>query len=402
LSDRVAERAGPTAGNRHGVVILATSVMPIMAIISLIPVLPLLMREFAGVSFSVFLVPIALTVPALCVALFSPLAGWLSDRLGRKKLLVTALVLYAAFGIVPWFLDDLFQIVAARIALGLVEAVIMTVSTALIGDYFEGERREKWIALQVAVGSIAAIALIAVSGGLAEAFGSRGPFLLYLLALPAALTAAIVLFEPPVTAARIASTGTTFPYRTVLPLVLTTLFVGIVFYTVNVQLGPILELSGPVSPGAIGLIGALLNLAIGAGTFVFHRLKQHAGPQLLMLGLIVAALGYAGMGLTGELAALSAFAVLACAGSGIMLPTMLAWTMKSLPPETRGRGIGIWTGAFFLGQFLAPLMATALTRVTGNLATSLLAYAVLIAGAATALLVLPRLAGKPAVVLHLD
>ena len=62
---------------RHGVVILAASVMPIMAIISLVPVLPLLEREFASVPGSAFLVPMALTIPALCVALFSPLAGWL-------------------------------------------------------------------------------------------------------------------------------------------------------------------------------------------------------------------------------------------------------------------------------------------------------------------------------------
>ena len=114
-----APRTRDIAATRHGVVLLAASVMPVMAIISLVPVLPLLMREFAGVEGSEFLVPIALTIPALCVALFSPVAGWLADRIGRKILLVSALVLYAACGIVPWFLDDLFQIIAARIALGM-------------------------------------------------------------------------------------------------------------------------------------------------------------------------------------------------------------------------------------------------------------------------------------------
>ncbi len=375
IRDLAASHVAPRAGTRHAIVILAASVMPIMAITSLIPVLPLLLQEFAGVSGSAFLTPMALTVPALCVALFSPLAGWLSDRLGRKKLLVTALLLYAGFGIIPWFLADLFQILAARIALGMVEAIIMTVATTLIGDYFEGEQREKWIALQVACGSVAAIVLIAIGGGLGELFGSRGPFLLYLLALPIALAASLILFEPPIPPADSAAVRPVFPFKAVLPLVLTTLGVAIIFYTVNVQLGPILQISGPVSPGVIGLIGALCNLAIGGGTFIFHSFRHHAGQRLFVLGLIIAAFGYAGAGLSAALPALAAFAVLACLGGGIMLPNMLTWTMRSLPAAMRGRGMGLWTGAFFLGQFLAPLVAMAMTGATGSLAMTLLAYA---------------------------
>tara|TARA_R110001599_G_scaffold26390_12_gene93136 strand:- start:5483 stop:6679 length:1197 start_codon:yes stop_codon:yes gene_type:complete len=383
-------KIAPQAGTRQGIIILSASVMPIMAIISLVPVLPMLMREFASVEGSEFLVPMALTIPALCVALFSPVAGWLSDRLGRKTLLVVALLLYAAFGIIPWFLDDLFQIIGARVALGIVEAIIMTVATALIGDYFVGERREKWIALQVAVGSIAAIALIAIGGGLGELFGSRGPFLLYLVAIPIALAAAMILFEPEVQANDAALAKSGFPYRAILPLVFTTLGVGIVFYTVIVQLGPILELSGAVSPGIIGLIGAGTNLGVGLGTFAFDRLKDKAGPMLLALGLAVAAIGYIGIGLSSVLPMIGAFAILACIGSGILLPNMLTWTMRRLPAEMRGRGTGMWTGAFFLGQFLAPIVAASAMQATGGLANALTVYAGLIAIGAIAALLFAR------------
>lgn len=370
------------AGTAHGVVILAASVMPIMAIISLVPVLPLLMREFGAVEGAEFLVPMALTIPALCVAVFSPLAGWLSDRIGRKPLLVTALVLYAAFGIIPWFLTDLFQIIGARVALGIVEAIIMTVATALIGDYFEGARREKWIALQVAVGSLAAIVLIAVGGALGDVLGSRGPFLLYLLALPVALAATIILFEPPVQESAAQADGPTGALAAVLPLVVTTLGVGVVFYTMIVQLGPILERSGPVSPGTIGIIGALANLGVAVGTGIFGKLKDRAGPALLLAGLLVAAVGYVGAGLFSPLFVISAFAVLACIGSGILLPNMLAWTMRSLPPHMRGRGMGLWTGAFFLGQFLAPLVIAGVEQAAGTLGNALIAYASVTAVAA--------------------
>lgn len=390
MTDPTSANMPQIAGTRHGIMILVASVMPVMAIIALVPVLPLLMKEFSGTDGSAFLVPIALTVPALCVALFSPLAGWLSDRLGRKNLLVASLLLYAGFGIIPWFLDDLLQIIGARIALGIVEAIIMTVATVLIGDYFEGERREKWISLQVSAAAISAIVLIAASGALAEALGSRGPFLLYLLAIPAAIAVWLILFEPAVTQSRQEAEGQSFPFAAMLPLVLTTLFVGISFYTAIVQLGPILQISGDVPPIAIGLIGAVCNLAVGLGAFVFHKSGRQAGTGLLALGMVVSALGFAGASVSGSLAMIGAFIVLAYVGSGIMLPNMLTWTMTKLSPQMRGRGMGLWTGAFFLGQFLAPVAATAVTGLTGALATTLMVYAAALAVAAIVAMMVGR------------
>lgn len=380
------------AGTRHGIVVMICSVMPVMAIIALVPILPLLLEEFATTPGHQFLVPITLTVPALCVALFSPLAGWLADRMGRKALLIGALVAYAALGIIPMFLRDLGQILASRIALGLVEAVIMTVSTVLIGDYFEGARREKWISVQIGSASISAIILIAVSGALAEVLGSRGPFLLYLLAIPAALAASIILYEPKVTKPLSEAEGGRFPFAVVLPLALTTVFVGVSFYTVIVQLGPILQMSDDVPPIAIGLIGAVCNIAVTIGAVAFHKSGREAGAGLLGLGLAISAIGYAGAGLSGSLPLIAASLIFASVGSGIMLPNMLTWTMRSLPPESRGRGLGLWTGAFFLGQFLAPIVATAVTGATGGLATALIVFAGALALAAGSTLLVTRAA----------
>lgn len=80
------------ATTEHGIILILAAVMPAMAIISLVPVMPLLSQEFSSVSNSEALVPIALTIPALCVAIFSPIAGLLSDRIGRKMLLLFGLL----------------------------------------------------------------------------------------------------------------------------------------------------------------------------------------------------------------------------------------------------------------------------------------------------------------------
>lgn len=363
------------AKTRHGVILLIASVMPTMAIISLVPVLPLLLGEFAAVPGSHFLVPMALTIPALCVALFSPLAGWLSDRTGRKNLLVTALVLYALVGLIPLMLTGLYSLIVARVALGVTEAGIMTVATAMIGDYFQGKRRERWVAAQVAVVALSAIVLIAVGGLLGETFGSRGPFFLYGLALPIAVVAALILFEPRVTADASSSQAARFPYQKVMPIIAITFGVGLLFYTMIVNLGPILGLTGVSSPAKIGAVGAVANIGVALGTQIFRKFDHLSAQALLAIGLSLCATGYVGAGLATSFQVASVFVVLACVGGGMMLPNLLTWTLRVLPAEVRGGGTGLWTGTFFLAQFAAPLLATALMLGVGGLGSVLVVYA---------------------------
>lgn len=373
------------ASSRHAILLILTAIMPTMGIVALVPVLPMLLREFAAVPGSAVLVPVALTIPALCIALFSPVAGAMSDRFGRKPVLLIALLIYGVVGALPFLLKDLPAIIAARAVLGLAEAAIMTVSTAMLGDYFEGPRRERWISAQMASVSLSAILLVAIGGALGEALGSRGPFLLYVIALPIAIAVVAMLFEP-IQRARHAAPKVRLPLGTILPVLLITIAVGVLFYTIIVQVGPIVERSGVTSPALIGLAAAGTNLGVAIGSILFGRFKAHAGPRLLATGLALVAIGYAGAALVPGFGPITACAVLACVGSGILLPNMLAGVMRRLPAAARGSGTGAWTGAFFLGQFAAPLITTLLIPVTGGLSQTLLLYTGLaLAGAIAAL-----------------
>jgi hypothetical protein len=78
-------------------------------------------------------------------------------------------------------------------------------------------------------------------------------------------------------------------------------------------------------------------------------------------------------------------AVINCLGGGIMLPSLLTLAMSKLEFADRGRGIGLWTGSFFLGQFLCPLVVLALASVVGSTAKSMGVLALSGAVASTAL-----------------
>lgn len=370
----ISDAPNKLATTKHGIILVLAAIMPAMAIISLVPVLPLLLQEFAAVKGAQFLVPIAMTVPALCVAVFSPFAGWISDKFGRKPVLISSLVIYALIGVVPFFLQNLFQIIAARVVLGVAEAAIMTVSTAFIADYFTGKERQRWVSIQIASVSLSAIVLIAIGGLLGEFLGSRGPFLLYLLALPIALFSAIILFEPTQRAQQ-GSKALSLPWARILPQLLITLFVGVIFYTVIVKLGEILALTTEVSPAVIGGIGAAANIGVALGSIGFRRFKGASAPKLISLGLGLATVGYLLASLSVSLMVTSAATVVACLGFGLLLPTMLTWMLKELPENVRGRGTGLWTGAFFLGQFSAPITIAAMEANLGGLENVLMLMA---------------------------
>ncbi len=370
----------PQAGTTQGALIIMAAVMPVMAIISLVPVIPLLAREFAHVQGSAFLVPAAMTVPALCLALFSPAAGWLADRVGRKSFLVIALVLYAATGVLPYFLKDLYLIIASRFALGITEAAIMTAATTLIGDYFEDEQRERWLGIQVAAISISGIFLVAIGGILGDVLGSRGPFLMYLIAIPLALACQVLLFEPTSHAQHASAAGQRPPVKQMLPTLVGGFALGIVFYVSIVKFGDILALNTEVTPGFIGGMSAIAQLAIASGTLVFGLLKSRlAISNMLMTGFLLVTVGYVLIGLVAGVPLTMFGVVCVSLGCGLLIPTFLAWVMNMLSLAIRGRGVGLWQGTFFLAQFLAPMTAVALGNAIGDLGTALFAYAALAA-----------------------
>ena len=135
------------AGLPQSLLLLLGSCLPVLGAVLLAPVLPRMQEHFASTPGATVLVPIALTLPALVIALVAPFAGLLADKVGRKPLLLVAMLLYSVCGLLPLWLDSLHAIVASRAGIGLAEAAIMTGCTTLMGDYYSGARRERLFAM---------------------------------------------------------------------------------------------------------------------------------------------------------------------------------------------------------------------------------------------------------------
>ncbi|MGO4146473.1 MFS transporter [Paenarthrobacter sp. YAF11_1] len=362
------------AGRAQAALLVAGSCMPVLGAVLLAPVLPTLNQVFADTTGVAILVPLVLTLPALFVALFSPLAGYVADRMGRKQLLIYAMLAYALFGTAPLWLDTLESIAISRIGAGIAEAAIMTCCTTLITDYYAGQQRNKYLGLQTMVSALAATAFFALGGALGS-ISWRTPFWLYAVSAVLVVPMIFKLWEPAKSLAQDPATGLAakqpVPWRQIGAPAAVTLFGGIVFYALIVHLPYVITGLGVQDAALIGGAAAIASLATAAGAISFRFLAKLGTRKLLAGAFGLAAVGLCVVSVAGSVPVAVLGAVIASAGTGILLPTLLTWAVNGLDFSQRGRGTGIWTGTLFIGQFLTPIVLGATAAALGNLGLAL-------------------------------
>lgn len=176
MTDSVTERESPEA--RHMLVVNSFAWALNLADRALIgPLLPLMIIYFH--------IPLALAgfmVSAFFIGYLSTaFSGWLSDKWGRKRVMVTSV---AGFGIltgftalspVAWF------VVAWRILVGLFEGAQYPTGSAWITESFPRERRAKAIGLWEMAANLGLVLGIVIASTIGGAYGWRAPWLVLVI-----------------------------------------------------------------------------------------------------------------------------------------------------------------------------------------------------------------------------
>lgn len=352
-------------------VLLAIGSLAALVAAVLGPSLPVMQAHFADVPNADVLVPLVMSAPSLSMALLAVVAGELADRWGRKPLLTVSAIGYAIFGTMPLYLDSLHQILASRFVLGAFEAALMTVSTALIADYYSGLQRDRYMTLQTAATSIAAVVMSLIGGMLASS-GWRTPYTTFgvsLLLVPAIL---LLIWEPmtraTMSAAELETDGRLFrpgqlAWRCVLGLV-----AGLAFLVLGAHLGFLLESIGIESTQQVGLAYAITSLGMIIGTFLFGWAMAPRLSISATLGIsgTLAGVSLAAMPFTHDFASMTTAGLAYGIAMGILFPTLVAWNMRELPVSKRGLGAGAFGSCLYLGMFLSPTVAIGLEKIFGG------------------------------------
>jgi len=181
------------AGLRTLLGIYSITLVAVMGVSSLGPALPA-MRDALGLSApQVALVVSAFTVPSVVLSLF---VGALSDRIGRKRVLVPALLLFGAASAGCALTDDFTWLVAFRLLQGIGASAFAILNLSLIGDLFSGEARVRALGFNSSVLAIG-MGVFPLLGGLLASISWQTPFWLGISALPVAAWVFFRLRVPP-------------------------------------------------------------------------------------------------------------------------------------------------------------------------------------------------------------
>lgn len=344
--------------------LLGVSTMTIMASATITPALPGMEAHFAAEPHARLLVRLVLTLPGLAIMLAAPLLARLSGRTGRVPVLVACLLLYIVGGGSGLVLDSLPALLAGRALLGVGIAGIMTTSTALLADHHAPGEHGRVLGLQgAAMGFGGVVALLL--GGVLAAVSWRGPFAVYLLAVPVLVL--VLRYVPEAVPSPPDPSAAETPWTPRVLGLYALMFLGVVvFYTVPTQAPFWLAEVGDAGPAVTGALIAAVNLVMTLVGLNFRRLRARWDFPVLVTAMFAAfAVGLVVLGAAGALGVAALGMVVVGLGIGLQNPAINGWVVASVVPTARTKALGMLTSALFLGQFASPLLAQPVVDAAG-------------------------------------
>lgn len=377
LNGAIVRPARSPGTDRPGFIVRAVLLCsaPLMALMftAVAPVLPGLMQAVGRSRDPALLAQLIMTMPSIGVIVGGAPAGWLAERFGPRTVLTAALLLYAFAGASGCVIVDADTFLMVRLLLGVAASAVATATLAIVGDLFDVDGRSRMLSYQGASGSAAGFVTLLLSGTLAEHFGWRAPFALYVVAIALFFAAVLAL---PSRAARVnpvedsspdhgARTAPTslWPMWPVYVLVCV-VFVGVFMNAVQTSL--LLAADGLTSPQTMSWILATGALTSTAGALSYRWLTVRAGPRgTFSLALLLMGAGFVLLGGPGGVWVRVVAVGVASLGAGCTGPFIAALVLEKAPPAVRGRAAGLMYSTIYLGDFLNPLAMTPLRLAFG-------------------------------------
>ncbi len=347
----------------------------------LFPVIP---DYAASLGASVPLVGLAVGISSYITALLMIPFGMLSDRIGRRTLLLAGLVLYIFCPLLYLVVSDPIQLLLVRAFHGLASAAFIPVVHALVVDMAPVERRGEAMGWYTASTQLSFIAGPLIGGfilnyvGFDAVFYSCGviPFLGLLFILPR------LAFISPKPIAAVERSWGWMRQRRSLGALLTPLFITIGSGTIIAFM--------PLYGGGFGIEAVRIGIIITAVYASSALLRAPAGwlsdrigrEPLILGGFLTSAVAIAFISFLTSFPWLVAAAIFFGLGMGLAMPASFALVADLAPPGARGLTMGVANSFLQAGIAIGATVMGAIAGVTGFPAMFRICALSLIAGLA--------------------
>lgn len=345
----------------------------------LIPILPVMERKLHIGSFGASMV---ITVYSVAAIFLIPVAGYLSDQYGRKKIIIPSLLVTAAGGLISglsaWFIKDSYwPILAGRLLQGIGTAGAFPIVLPLVGDMF---KRDEDVSQGLGIIETANTAGKVLSPILGAALATVVWFLPF-LSIPAfcLISLGLVAFFVEVPAhpdrkrtrirAFVRSIKDIFEQKgrwlvAIFSIGGISMFVifGVMFY-LSSQLEDVFHIKGILK----GCILAIPLLSLCVTSFItgkrIHDEKRRM-KWLSFVGCVVQTGAIAAGGLLNNIYVLLGALVVGGVGIGLVLPCLDALITGGIDKEQRGTITSLYSSVRYVGVAVGPAAVSLLSKVS--------------------------------------
>ena len=363
----------PAAQKRSLVIIWITIFIDLMGITLIIPYINDFVADLGGDERHVGFL---LASYALMQLIFAPVWGRISDRIGRRPVIIiglaTSAVAFTIFGLA----DELWLLFASRALAGMANANIST-AQAYVADITPPEQRAGRMGIVMAAFNLGFIIGFPIGGFMATAFGNKAPALFAAgLSAVNCLAALVILPESLSKEARTAArarvkTGAgvlgamteslknlvQFWRRPAISRLLTVLLLYTAAFStlhvVFVEYGrDILKIS-PLERGFvfmfIGIVGALVQLI-----FIKPLVRRWGEDRVIEIGLASMAIGLASIPFLPTYALMFVGSFFISTGNSLVMPVVSAVISRRSAEDEQGVAMGVTQSLSALGRIIGP------------------------------------------------
>lgn len=353
------------------------------------PLLPDLATAFGVSRGSIGWVQAAVSIAGV---LLSAVIGYLADRLGRRRVVLTSLLLFTVFGCAGFLTRTFEGLIAVRVLQGIGTSGLLGLGIVMVSDLYEGPARTRAMGF-----NLTAVTSVAMLGPLASGFIAGGgvfrPFLIFLIGVPLFVWASRLPsdptknVEPPIRHAGAAFAalrqgGQIGDFGGILLVTFAATVLQHGFGFTNTPL--FLDSEFGVGPSGRGVIIAMFQFGTVLAAVQIGRLRARAsGSRLVGAGFVLTALGMAVAALAPDPWAVAVGLGLTGVGFGLFVPLAQDRAATMGGALFRGLTVLTWVTIVRSAQVVGPPTASFFNESIGARATFGIAAAVMAIAAVT-------------------
>jgi multidrug resistance protein len=328
-------------------------------------VIPVMPRYAAELGAPKAWIGLLLTGYSLMQFVFAPIWGRLSDRVGRRPVLLWSIAM-TAVGFVAYALAPSFGwLLASRLFAGMATANL-AIARAYVADVTTPETRAKGMGVIGASFGLGFILGPAIAGPLSQHVSIAAPgYAAAILSIVNGIAAWFILPEPESRVAagrrgRLDALSNELRRPGIRRLLLTSFVSILAFSALEATFSLLAKDVFSLDQEHVGYVFAYIGVVavIMQGALIGPLTRRFGEVRLLFVGLALQAVTFAILPFTGTLAGMLAVLAPMSVGSGLVNPSLSALLSRMSKREDQGGTLGIGESASALGRILGPESAT--------------------------------------------